>query len=65
MKFTIEVSCVSYLTAEVEADSFDEAREIYEDMDGGDFEDTGLGDWRLYAITCEDTGEAIDYSPVS
>lgn len=65
MKFTINASYLSYVTAEIEADSFEEALEIYDDMDGGEFEDTGLGEWRLYAITCDDTGETIDYSAVS
>ena len=61
MKFTIAASNITYLTAKIEANSFEEAKEIYEDMDGGDFKETGFGDWQLDYITCEDTGETIDY----
>lgn len=65
MRFTIQASSIAYVTAEIEAGSFEEAMETYEDMDGGDFTETGFGDWRLFAITCEDTGETVDYSAVS
>jgi hypothetical protein len=46
-KFKIHASYVSYVEATVEAENLDEAREIAYNMDGGDFKDTGLGDWNV------------------
>ena len=59
-KFTIYAACINYVSAEVEAKDFDEAKRIYEDMDGAEFHDDGLGDWRLDYIMRED-GEIIEY----
>jgi hypothetical protein len=46
-KFKIQASYVSYVGATIEADSLDEAKQIAYDMDGGDFKDTGYGDWNV------------------
>ncbi len=62
MKFTIEARSVDYKSMVVEADSFDEAEDIYNEADGSEFHDSGFGDWELDAITCEDTGETVDYN---
>ena len=43
-----------------EAKDFDEAKRIYEDMDGAEPYDDDLGDWRLDYIMRED-GETIEY----
>ena len=59
-KFTIYAACSNYVYAEVEAKDFDEAKRIYEDMDGAEPYDDGLGDWRLDYIMRED-GEIIEY----
>lgn len=49
-KFKITASYVTYVYAEVEANTRDEAFEMALDMDGGDFSverDTGMGDWHI------------------
>ena len=62
MMYKVVASYVTFVEAEVEADSFDEARNLYEGMDGGEFvADPFSGDWRLEFIQCEDTGETVEY----
>jgi len=43
----------TYLTAEIEAETEDEAYELARDMDGADFEPISpdAGDWRIYDVT--------------
>jgi hypothetical protein len=38
---------MSYVYADIEADSLSEAKEIAYDMDGGDFKQTSFGDWNI------------------
>ena len=45
--FKIHASYTTYLSATVEAENLDEAREIAYNMDGGDYKDTGFGDWNI------------------
>lgn len=45
----------SYYSAEIEASSFDEAKRIADDMDGGQFEQ--LDGWELDMIRCENGEE--------
>lgn len=53
-KYTIWAKQTSYLFVEVEADSFEEAAEMYEDIDGGDFtEEISTADWELAYIEDE------------
>ena len=52
-KFKIQASYVSYVEATIEADSLDEAKQIAYEMDGGDFKNTGYGDWNIDEITEE------------
>jgi len=45
--FKIQASYMTFLDATIEAENLDEAREIAYNMDGGDFKDTGKGDWNV------------------
>jgi hypothetical protein len=45
--FKIQASYTVFLDATVEAENLDEARDIAYNMDGGDFKDTGMGDWNI------------------
>lgn len=63
MKFIVIARSVSYYSAEIEADDFDSAKELYEEMDGGEFvEDSAFAHWELDSIECKDTGETIEYN---
>lgn len=58
MKYTVKAKMVTYLTAEVEADSFEEAYELADNMDGGEFSEdiSGFYDpdgWSIYSIEDE------------
>ena len=46
-KYRVLASYVSYVYADIEADSLSEAKEIAYDMDGGDFKQTSFGDWNI------------------
>lgn len=51
--FIVTASYITYCTAEIEAESQEEAYEIARSMDGGDFDvnrDTGLDDWQIMDI---------------
>lgn len=48
--FKIQASYTVFLDATIEAENRDEAREIAYNMDGGDFKDSGLGDWNIDGI---------------
>jgi hypothetical protein len=48
--FKIHASYISYVEATIEAKNLDEAKQIAYDMDGGDFKDTGYGDWNIDAV---------------
>ena len=50
-KFKIYASYTSYVEATIEADNVDEAKQIAYDMDGGDFKDTGYGDWNIDEVS--------------
>jgi hypothetical protein len=46
-KYRVLASYMSYVYADIEADSLSEAKEIAYDMDGGDFKQTSFGDWNI------------------
>lgn len=53
-KYTIWAKQTSYLSVEVEADSFEEAEDMYEYIDGGEFiEDICSSEWKLAYIEDE------------
>lgn len=61
MKFTVYYSSIQWYSADVEANSFDEAERLADEMDGGDFvEDPCSGDWELEMIT-DENGNTIEY----
>jgi hypothetical protein len=49
-KYIITASSITYYTLEVEADSYDEARDIAYNADGGDFTQDGMGDWEIVEV---------------
>ena len=51
MKYTVTASFITNCTAEVTADNADQAYQIAKDMDGADFKQTELGDWKIEEIT--------------
>ena len=54
MKYEVTYRSIQYYTADVEADSFEQAREIAEEMDGSEFaEDIFSGEWELDIIVDE------------
>lgn len=59
MKYRVMYKSTEYFYLDVEADSLEEALEIAEDTDGGEFYDDGVGDWE-YDRTMDENGEVID-----
>lgn len=65
MKYYVTAESVSYVSATIEANSFEEAKAIAEDMDGAEFETGyGYGDWRFVDIENVDTGEYKEWETV-
>ena len=61
MKYRVIYRSESYYEAEVEANSFDEAEEIAEYMDGGEFtETTPPGSWELDMIV-DENDRTVEY----
>lgn len=54
MKYTVTASFITNCIAEVEAENADDAYQIAKQMDGGDFKQTELGDWKIEEITLSD-----------
>lgn len=46
-KFIVKASYVTYLSAEIEAETMEEAENIAHNLDGGDFEQDGGDDWSI------------------
>ena len=61
MTYTVEYKQVTYYQADVEADSFEEAEAIADQMDGSEFDEqpSDMG-WELVSIT-DENGETEDY----
>lgn len=49
-KFKITASYVSHCTAEIEAESLEEAERIARNMDGSDFSPAEGDDWKIDAV---------------
>ena len=49
---------VTYLYAYIEAENYEQAHELANDMDGSTFIDKGDGDWDIYSVE-EQTKETI------
>ena len=60
-KFRVWAECISDVYVDIEAESEERAREIADEMDGGEFHDSGGGEWRMgSAQELEDDAE-VDY----
>lgn len=59
MKYRVFYKSIDYVYLDVEANSPEEAQEIAEDTDGGEFKADGYGDWE-YDRTETETGDIID-----
>ena len=54
-KFRVIAVMTTYLETEIEANDVDEAYEIAEDLDGGEFTPIkDSGDWEIYEVTIKD-----------
>lgn len=58
-KFRVMYKSTDYVYLDVEADSLEEAKEIAENTDGGEFIEDGTGDWE-YEYTADENGNVID-----
>ena len=58
-KFRVKYRSIDYLYLDVEADTFEEAKEIAEYTDGGSFIEDGIGDWE-YDHTEDENGDVVD-----
>ena len=58
-KFRVMYKSTDYVYLDVEADSLEEAKEIAENTDGGEFIEDGAGDWE-YDYTEDENGNVID-----
>lgn len=54
MKYTLRAKLIAYYETEIEADSFEEAHDIADELEFDDFEDTGDGEFYVYDIEDED-----------
>lgn len=59
MKYRVMYKSTEYLYIDVEADSIEEAMEIAENTDGGEFIEDGVGDWE-YDRTMDENGNVLD-----
>lgn len=58
-KFKVKYKSIDYVYLDVEADSLEEAKEIAENTDGGEFMEDGVSDWE-YDHTEDESGNVID-----
>lgn len=58
-KFRVMYKSTDYVYLDVESDSLEEAKEIAENTDGGEFIEDGAGDWE-YDYTEDENGNVID-----
>lgn len=58
-KFRVMYRSIDYVYLDVEADSLEEAKEIAENADGGEFSKNGIGAWK-YDRTEDENGNVID-----
>lgn len=58
-KFRVRYRSIDYIYLEVKADTFEEAKEIAENTDGGNYVEHRFGDWE-YDHTEDENGDVID-----
>jgi hypothetical protein len=49
-KYRVHASYISYCYIDIDADSEEQAWELAENTDGGDFKQTELGDWKIDGV---------------
>ena len=59
MKYRVMYKSTEYVYIDVEADSIEEAKEIAENTDGGEFIEDGVGDWE-YDSVIDENGNILD-----
>ena len=59
MKYRVMYKSIDYVYIDVEADSIEEAKEIAENTDGGEFIEDGVGDWE-YDRGMDENGNILD-----
>lgn len=59
MKYRVMYRSIDYVYIDVEADSIEEAKEIAENTDGGEFIEDGVGDWE-YDSVMDENGNILD-----
>lgn len=59
MKYRVMYKSTEYMYIDVEADSIEEAKEIAENTDGGEFIEDGVGDWE-YDRVIDENGNILD-----
>ena len=62
-KFRVMYKSTDYVYLDVEADSLEEAKEIAENTDGGEFIEDGTGDWK-YEYTADENGNVIERTAI-
>ena len=59
MKYRVMYKSTEYVYIDVEADSIEEAKEIAENTDGGEFIEDGVGYWE-YDSVMDENGNILD-----
>ena len=59
MKYRVMYKSTEYVYIDVEADSIEEAKEIAENTDGGEFIEDDVGDWE-YDSVMDENGNILD-----
>lgn len=59
MKYRVMYRSTDYVYIDVEANSVEEAKEIAENTDGGEFIEDGVGDWE-YDRVMDENGNVLD-----
>lgn len=59
MKYRVMYKSTDYVYIDVEADSIEEAKEIAENTDGGEFIEDGVGNWE-YDRVMDENGNILD-----
>ena len=58
-KFRVKYRSIGYVYLDVEADTLEDAKEIAKNTDGGEFIESGVGDWE-YDHTEDENGNLIE-----
>ena len=53
--YRVWARCISYVYIDIEAEDEYKAKELAEELDGGDFHDDGYGDWEWGCVDERDT----------